>query len=519
MKTNNLAKVLVVDFGSQTTQLIIRRVRETGVYCEMVSYSLLSSYLKKNRPDALILSGGPASSFKKKSPKIDIKILNLGIPILGICYGMQIICQTLGGKVKNTNRREFGKAEIKVLKKNSLLEGVGKIKKSSQVWMSHGDEVVDLPVDFVKLATTKDNNIASIGNLKRKIYGLQFHPEVIHTIDGKLIIKNFLMRICKLKKSWKIENFLESQILKIKAIVKEDKVICGLSGGVDSSVVAALLSKAIGNNLICIFVNHGFLRKDEEKEVISNFKKYMNSKLVYVNARSIFFSKLKNIIDPEKKRKIIGREFVRIFEIEAKKIKKAKFLAQGTLYPDVIESKKIEGSNTKAIKSHHNVGGLPKRLNLKLIEPLRELFKDEVRQLGKELGLPQNIIRRHPFPGPGLSIRMPGKITTKKVNILKQADKIYIEELIKNKLYNKIWQAFCVLLSVKSVGVMGDSRSYEYTISVRAITSTDGMTADIYYFKENFLKNLSGKIIGEVKGVNRVLFDITSKPPATIEWE
>ena len=302
-------------------------------------------------------------------------------------------------------------------------------------------------------------------------------------------------------------------------MVKEEKVICGLSGGVDSSVVAALLSKAIGKKLICIFVNHGFLRKDEEKEVIINFKKYMNSKLIYINAKSSFFKKLRNVTDPEKKRKVIGREFVRIFEIEAKKIKNAKFLAQGTLYPDVIESKKIDGAGSKAIKSHHNVGGLPKRLNLKLIEPLRELFKDEVRELGKELGLPRNIIQRHPFPGPGLSIRIPGKITNKKINILKEADKIYIDELLKNNLYNKIWQAFCVLLPVKSVGVMGDSRSYEYTVSIRAITSTDGMTADIYYFREEFLKKLSGRIIGEVNGVNRILFDITSKPPATIEWE
>ena len=385
--------------------------------------------------------------------------------------------------------------------------------------MSHGDEVTKIPKGFTKLATTKENSVAAIGNMKKKIFGLQFHPEVAHTIEGKLIIKNFLNVICQLKENWKIENFLEKQINKIKNEVGEEKIICGLSGGVDSSVVAALLSKAIGKNLICIFINHGFLRKNEEKEVISNFKKHMNSQLIYVNAKSVFFNKIKDVIDPEKKRKIIGKEFIKIFEKEAKKIKNIKYLAQGTLYPDVIESKKINGSNFKAIKSHHNVGGLPKRLNLKLIEPLRELFKDEVRELGKELGLPKNVIERHPFPGPGLAIRLPGKITMKKINILKQVDKIYIEELKKNKLYKNIWQAFCVLLPVKSVGVMGDSRSYEYTISVRAITSSDGMTADIYYFKENFLKNLSGRIIGEVKGINRVLYDITSKPPATIEWE
>jgi len=520
MKNKNLNKVVVVDFGSQTTQLIIRRIREIGVYCEIISYNNLYSYIRKNRPQAIILSGGPASSFEKKSPKLNKQVLKMNIPILGICYGMQIICQTLGGKVQSTNRREFGKAEIKILKKNLLFNRIVFSKNNaSQVWMSHGDEVVDLPKGFDTLAKTKANNIASIGNIKKNIYGLQFHPEVIHTISGKIIIENFLVKICKIKPDWKIENFLNKQIIEIRKKVGKERVICGLSGGVDSSVVAALLSKSIGKSLICIFVNHGFLRKEEEKEVINNFKKYMNSKLVYVNASKTFYLKLKHITDPERKRKIIGKEFIKIFEKEAKKIKNAKFLAQGTLYPDVIESKKIEGNNSKAIKSHHNVGGLPKRLNLTLIEPLRELFKDEVRELGKELGLPSNIIQRHPFPGPGLSIRIPGEITNKKVNILKEADKIYMDELKKCNLYNKIWQAFCVLLPVKSVGVMGDSRSYEYTVSIRAITSTDGMTADIYYFREEFLKKLSGRIIGEVKGVNRVLFDITSKPPATIEWE
>ena len=520
MKTDNMNKVVVADFGSQTTQLIIRRIREIGVYCEIIPHNNLYLYVKTNKPQAIVLSGGPASSFEKKSPKLNKEVLKMNIPILGICYGMQIICQTLGGKVQSSSRREFGKAEIKILKKNLLLNRIEFSKNNtSQVWMSHGDEVVVLPKGFDKLAITKDKNIASIGNIKKNIYGLQFHPEVIHTISGKKIIENFLMKVCKIKSNWKIENFLNSKIIEIKNKVGKEKVICGLSGGVDSSVVAALLSKIIGKRLICIFVNHGFLRKEEEKEVKNNFNKYMNSKLVYVNASKIFYLKLKNISDPERKRKIIGKEFIKIFEKEAKKIKNAKFLAQGTLYPDVIESKKIEGNKSKAIKSHHNVGGLPKRLNLRLIEPLRELFKDEVRELGKKLGLPKNIIQRHPFPGPGLAIRIPGKITNKKINILKEADKIYMDELAKSNLYNKIWQAFCVLLPVKSVGVMGDSRSYEYTVSIRAITSTDGMTADIYYFREEFLKRLSGRIIGEVKGVNRVLFDITSKPPATIEWE
>ena len=519
MKTKELDKVLVVDFGSQTTKLIIRRIREIGFECEVIAYDELSNCIQNVKPKALILSGGPASSFKIKSPKIDIRILKMGIPVLGICYGMQLICHTLGGRVQSTNKREFGKAIIKVLSNDLLLKGINNTKKSSQVWMSHGDEVTILPSGFKKLATTSKNNIAAVGNINKKIYGLQFHPEVAHTLEGKLIFKNFLIEICKLKNNWKIESFLERKLQEIKNQVQHERVICGLSGGVDSSVVAAILSKAIGKNLICIFVNHGLLRKNEEKEVVANFKKYLKSNLVYVNASHIFFRKLKSIKDPEKKRKIIGIEFIKVFEKEAKKIKNAKFLAQGTLYPDVIESKKIKGTSVKAIKSHHNVGGLPKKLKLKLLEPLRELFKDEVRELGRKLGLPKNIIDRHPFPGPGLAIRIPGEITNKRVRILKEADNIYIDELVKHRLYTKIWQAFCVLLPVKSVGVMGDSRSYEYTISVRAITSTDGMTADVYYFKESFLKNLSGRIIGEVKGVNRVLFDVTSKPPATIEWE
>ena len=384
--------------------------------------------------------------------------------------------------------------------------------------MSHGDEVVKVPTGFEIIARS-DNNIAAIAHTKKKIYGLQFHPEVIHTLKGKQLIRNFILDIAKIKQEWKINDFLQEQVNLIKNKVGQNKVICGLSGGVDSSVVAALINKAIGNQLTCIFVDHGFLRKYEEKEVVHNFKKYTNAKIVHVNAKNIFMQKLKGIKDPERKRKIIGREFIKIFEKEAKKIKNAKFLAQGTLYPDVIESKKIQGSKLKVIKSHHNVGGLPKKLNLKLLEPLRELFKDEVRSLGKELNLPDNIIQRHPFPGPGLAIRIPGEITANKIRILKNADYIYINELKKYNLYNKIWQAFCVLLPIRSVGVMGDSRSYELTLSIRAITSKDGMTAEVFYFKEDFLQNLAGKIIGQVKGINRVLYDITSKPPATIEWE
>ena len=511
--------VLVVDFGSQTTQLILRRVRELGVYCEVVSHKDIFKCIKECSPKAIILSGGPASAFKKNAPKVNKKVYELNIPILGICYGMQLICEQHNGEVRETNIREFGKANIRVLKNDPIFNKVLKIGQKSQVWMSHGDQVNKIPNGFNVIANTESIKVAAISNKKKNIYGLQFHPEVVQSIKGTNLIKNFLIQVSKIKPLWKIEDFLEKQVSIIKNLVGEDEVICGLSGGVDSSVVAALINKAIGKKLTCIFVNNGLLRKDEEKEVLRDFKRYTNAKIVYINAKKYFLDKLKGEEDPEKKRKIIGKAFIKVFEREAKKIKNAKYLAQGTLYPDVIESKSIEGSKSKIIKSHHNVGGLPKKLNLKLIEPLRELFKDEVRSLGASLLLPKNIINRHPFPGPGLAIRIPGIITEKKINILKNADAIFIEELKRNKLYEKIWQAFCVLLPIKSVGVMGDSRSYELTISIRAITSKDGMTAEIFCFNESFLKKISGRIVGEVKGVNRVLYDITSKPPATIEWE
>ncbi|MAJ24441.1 MAG: glutamine-hydrolyzing GMP synthase [Rickettsiales bacterium] len=511
--------VIVVDFGSQTTQLILRRIRECGVYCEVVSHKNLIEKIELYQPKAIIFSGGPSSVFSKFSPKVDQKVFKKNIPILGICYGMQVICEQLNGKVNKTSKREFGKAYIKALKLNPLFKGMIKKGKKSQVWMSHGDEVISVPKGFDIIATSNDDNITAIANIKKNIYGLQFHPEVIHTLKGKQLIENFIIKISKIKPRWRINTFLKDQIYRINKVVGNNEVICGLSGGVDSSVVAALINKSIGNKLTCIFVNHGLLREGEEKEVLRDFKKYTNAKIVYVNAKNEFLKKLRGISNPEIKRKIIGKEFIRVFEKEAKKIKKAKFLAQGTLYPDVIESKHIEGSKLKVIKSHHNVGGLPKKLNLKLLEPLRELFKDEVRVLGKELKLPKHIIERHPFPGPGLAIRIPGEITSKKINILKKADLIYINALKNNNLYDKIWQAFCVLLPIKSVGVMGDSRSYELTISLRAITSKDGMTAEVYYFEENFLKKLASDIIGQVRGVNRVLYDITSKPPATIEWE
>ena len=517
-KNKKFVPIVVVDFGSQTTQLILRRIRDLGVYCEVISHHNIIKKIEEFQPKGIIFSGGPSSAFDKFSPKVDSKVYKAKIPILGICYGMQMLCVQLKGKVKKTSKREFGKAYIKVLKKSPIFQGVIKLNSSTQVWMSHGDEVVKVPAGFDVIARS-DNNIAAMSHKKNKIYGVQFHPEVIHTLKGKQLIKNFILDICKINREWKINDFLKEQLNAIKNKVEKDKVICGLSGGVDSSVVAALINKAIGNQLTCIFVDHGLLRKGEEKEVLLNFKKYTDCKIIYVNARKIFLKKLQGVKNPERKRKIIGKEFIKIFEIEAKKIKNAKFLAQGTLYPDVIESKKIQGSKLKVIKSHHNVGGLPKRLNLKLLEPLRELFKDEVRTLGKELGLPNDIIMRHPFPGPGLAIRIPGEITAKKISILKKVDYIYINELKKHNLYNKIWQAFCVLLPIKSVGVMGDSRSYELTVSVRAITSKDGMTAEVFYFSEKFIQSLVGKIVGQVKGVNRVLYDITSKPPATIEWE
>ncbi len=515
---NQKPEVLVVDYGSQTTQLILRRIREFGVYCEVISAKKTAADILKIGPSALILSGGPSSAFEDNSPRLDSKIFKSDIPILGICYGMQLICQTLGSKVRKGKVREFGKAKIRILKNNTIFKGLDN-KKEYQVWMSHGDEVADLSKKLEIIATSNGESITAVASKNKKYFGLQFHPEVIHTKIGKLLLKNFIFKIAKIKTDWKIENYLENKIHSLKKTIGDDKVVCGLSGGVDSSVTAALLSKSIGKNLICIFVDNGLLRKNESEEVKLNFKKYANTKLIHINAKKVFLKKLRGITDPERKRKIIGKEFVKIFEREARKINGAKYLAQGTLYPDVIESKKIEGSKHKVIKSHHNVGGLPKKLNLKLVEPLRELFKDEIRKIGIRLKLPKEIIDRHPFPGPGLAIRIPGEITNKKIFILQQVDYIYIQELKRSNLYNKIWQAFCVLLPVKSVGVMGDSRSYEYTVSVRAIKSIDGMTADIFLFKENFLKKLAGRIIGEVEGVNRVLLDITSKPPATIEWE
>ncbi len=507
--------VLIIDFGSQVTQLIARRLREFGVYCEVKNYNLTIEEIKKINPQAIILSGGPASVYEKNSPTIDKKVFDLNIPILGICYGEQLICHLLGGKVEKSSNREFGKAQLNIISKSNFLKDI----KNLQVWMSHGDHISKIPDGFKILANTKKAPFAVISNEEKKIYGVQFHPEVYHSIDGKIILKNFIIKIAKCSGNWNMKNFKETEIANIKKTVGNKKVICGLSGGVDSSVVATLINKAIGKQITSIFVDHGLLRKNEGQEVKEIFSKIFKSNFIYVDAKKLFLSKLKGVCDPEKKRKIIGKTFIEVFDKESNKIKNAEFLAQGTLYPDIIESSHPNNGVSQTIKSHHNVGGLPKKMKLKLIEPVKMLFKDEVRILGNELGLTDKIINRHPFPGPGLAIRIIGEITQEKINILQEADSIYIEEIKKAGLYNKIWQAFAILLPVKTVGVMGDARTYEFVVALRAVTSVDGMTAEVFNFDSKFLCNISNRIINEVKGVNRVVYDYTSKPPGTIEWE
>jgi len=515
--TNNLDTILVIDFGSQFTQLIARRIREAGVFSEIIKYKNLNKFLSNKNIKGIILSGGPLNVNTKKI-KINKKIFNLNIPILGICFGHQIISKIFGGKVKQAKYREFGNAEIKKKMKSPLTKNFF-TKNKNNVWMSHSDIVYKVPKNFKVIASSKNSKFAIIGNLIKKIYGVQFHPEVSHTVNGKIIIKNFLFNICKIKKNWLPKNQKINLINEIKKQVGNNKVVCGLSGGVDSSVVALILNKAIGKNLTCIFVNNGLLRKNEAKQVLTDLKKKLNINLVYVNAEKQFLKKLYNVKDPEKKRKIIGNLFIKIFEKYSKKIKKVKFLAQGTLYPDLIESKSVTGSTTSKIKSHHNVGGLPKKMKLELLEPLKFLFKDEVRKLGSELKLPKEILLRHPFPGPGLAIRIPGQVTNEKIKILKEADYYFIDLLKKNNLYHKIWQAYAALLPVKTVGVMGDNRTYEYICLLRAITSQDGMTADFFNFDKKFQQIISNKIINNIRGINRVVYDITSKPPSTIELE
>ncbi len=515
----NFEKILIIDFGSQFTQLIARRIRELGVYSEIISHNKINSKFNKTKIKGVILSGGPLNVYQSKKVRFNQEIFKWNIPILGICFGHQIISKELGGRVRKAKNREFGLAKLKKLKKSILIKDFFNKDGINKVWMSHADEVTKLAKGFKVIAKTETSKFSIVENPAKKLYGIQFHPEVTHTERGKIILKNFIFSICLINKNWSSKNQKKILIQEIKKNVGKSKVICALSGGVDSSVVAKLIHSAIGKQLICIFVNTGLLRKNEEYQVIKTFKKKFKINLIYVDAKKLFLRKLKNVSEPEKKRKIIGNLFIKIFEKYAKKIKNVKYLAQGTLYPDLIESKSVTGSQTSKIKSHHNVGGLPKKMKLKLVEPLRLLFKDEVRKLGLELKLSKEIVLRHPFPGPGLAIRIPGKITNYKINILKEADNIFINSLKEYKLYNKIWQAYAALLPVKTVGVMGDNRTYEYMCLIRAITSEDGMTADFYNFNKKFMQILSNKIVNNIRGINRVVYDFTSKPPSTIELE
>ncbi|MEO6381477.1 MAG: glutamine-hydrolyzing GMP synthase [Nitrobacter sp.] len=517
-------KILIVDFGSQVTQLIARRVREEGVYSEIVPFQKAEAAFLEMKPKAVILSGGPASVLDKDAPAVPMSILKAGVPVLGICYGEQTMAQQLGGTVEAGHHREFGRAAIEITEGCALFDGVWEKGGQYDVWMSHGDRVTKLPDGFRAVAKAPGSPISVIADDKRKFYAMQFHPEVVHTPDGAKLIRNFVRKVAGLTGDWTMRAFREEAIEKIRAQVGNGRVICGLSGGVDSSVAAILIHEAIGDQLTCVFVDHGMLRKDEGKTVVDLFRHHYNIPLVHVDASKQFLGELAGLTDPEVKRKTIGRLFIDVFDAEAKKIAalgkgSAEFLAQGTLYPDVIESVSFTGGPSVTIKSHHNVGGLPDRMNMKLVEPLRELFKDEVRALGCELGLPEVFVGRHPFPGPGLAIRCPGEITREKLDILREADAVYIDQIRKAGLYDKIWQAFAVLLPVKTVGVMGDGRTYEYVVGLRAVTSTDGMTADFYAFDMKFLGETATRIINEVKGVNRVVYDVTSKPPGTIEWE
>ena len=512
-------KILIVDFGSQVTQLIARRVREEGVYSEIVPFQKAEAAFREMKPKAVILSGGPESVHEEGSPRAPQLIFDSGVPVLGICYGQMTMAAQLGGEVEGGHHREFGRADVEVKAASNLFESTWAMGEKHPVWMSHGDRITKMPPGFTVAGVSSNAPFAVIQDEKRKYYGLMFHPEVVHTPDGAKLIRNFVRKVAGLTGDWTMRAFREEAIEKIRAQVGKGKVICGLSGGVDSAVAAVLIHEAIGDQLTCVFVDHGMLRLDEAKTVVDLFRHHYNIPLVHVDASKQFLGELEGVTDPEKKRKTIGRLFIDVFDAEAKKLGGADFLAQGTLYPDVIESVSFTGGPSVTIKSHHNVGGLPERMNMKLVEPLRELFKDEVRVLGRELGLPEIFVGRHPFPGPGLAIRCPGDITKEKLDILRNADAVYIDQIRKHGLYDQIWQAFAVLLPVKTVGVMGDGRTYEYVVGLRAVTSTDGMTADFYAFDMKFLGETATRIINEVKGVNRVVYDVTSKPPGTIEWE
>jgi GMP synthase (glutamine-hydrolysing) len=512
-------RILIVDFGSQLTQLIARRVREAGVYSEIIPYQQAEKALNRDGLKGIILSGGPASVHEAQSPQAPSRIFALGVPVLGICYGQQAMCASLGGKVEPSDHREFGRAYAEVTAHCALFEDLWSTGERHQVWMSHGDRVVALPQGFRAVATSEGAPFAAIADDRRQFYGTQFHLEVVHTPDGARLLKNFVIDICGCHGNWSMASFKEEAIHRIKKQVGFEQVICGLSGGVDSAVTAVLIHEAIGEQLTCIFVDHGLMRLSEAEEVVRLFREAYNIPLVHVDASERFLLELAGVTEPEEKRKTIGRLFIDVFEEEAMKAGGAALLAQGTLYPDVIESISHSGGPSVTIKSHHNVGGLPERMKMKLIEPLRELFKDEVRALGRELGLPEHFVARHPFPGPGLAIRIPGEVTRERLDLLRRADAIFLDEIKKAGLYEAIWQAFAVLLPVRSVGVMGDYRTYDSVLALRAVTSTDGMTAESYPFDHAFLASTATRIINEVKGINRVLYDVTSKPPGTIEWE
>lgn len=508
--------ILVLDFGSQYTQVIARRIREQNVYSQVLPFDTPFRSIKKINPVGVILSGGPASVLSKGAPLPDKKIFSLGVPVLGICYGLQLMGKLLGGVVKKCELREYGRSQLTVKKAGKLFSG---LPKSLTVWNSHGDALTEIPKGFRGIASTENSDFSAIEDATRKFYGLQFHPEVEHSQNGVEVLKNFLFSICKCKADWDMGDFIESSVQHIQDQVGNKKVILGLSGGVDSCVAAALIDRAIGDQLTSIFVDNGLLRLNEREEVIKLFHEHIPGKLKVAKAGKLFLGKLKGVTDPERKRKIIGKTFIEVFDNEVKKLGKVDFLAQGTLYPDVIESVPIGGNPAALIKSHHNVGGLPEKMRLKLLEPLRELFKDEVRLLGKKLGLPDHVINRHPFPGPGLGVRVIGDLTPKRLKVLRQADAIFISELRNSGWYSKLWQAFCVFLPVRSVGVMGDERTYENVICLRAVTSSDAMTADWAKLPDSLLRKVSSRIINEVQGANRVVYDVSSKPPSTIEWE